>query len=171
MKVVYLSGPMSHHHDNNRIVFEHAKTVWLAQNVEVVSPVDVAQSLENCWNKDRKIEYNDYLLADLQAIQDNNVDTMIMLPGWEKSKGCVFEHAFALNAGIKIMQWPDKQSTPRSQNERICSALICWFSELMLHGERFDKNDLSKELSRTNRDIIDYQIKVRREQEAIKCEQ
>lgn len=51
------------------------------------------------------ITYDQFIAGDLEII--NAVDALVMLPGWEKSKGANIERAHALSLGIPVYVYPD----------------------------------------------------------------
>lgn len=111
---IYLAGPMTGKERYNEDVFDMAATHYRALGHEVFSPVE----------KDRKVfgldttkwpTYNNLakarkvLGADLAWICDN-ADALVMLKGWEHSKGARVEWHLAVALGLEIYYWADKNA-------------------------------------------------------------
>jgi hypothetical protein len=54
---------------------------------------------------DCKATWQDYINGDLNMI--SRCDGLVMVPGWEDSKGAIAEHEYALSLGIPIWYFPD----------------------------------------------------------------
>ena len=83
MSKVYISGPMTGIPKFNRPAFIKAKAELSVLGYDVVSPVDIGDSLPG------KPTWKDYMKADIKALVD--CELIYMLEGWEKSKGARIE--------------------------------------------------------------------------------
>lgn len=90
---VYLSGPMTGIADFNFPAFHAAAERWRQIGYDVVSP---AESYDGRTDLPRPT----YLRKDIQALL--SVDGIVMLAGWEKSKGATLEHSIAEELGLTI---------------------------------------------------------------------
>lgn len=54
---------------------------------------------------DCNAEYDDYVNGDLEMVV--RCDAMVMIPGWEDSRGAVIEKIYAESLGIPIYNFPD----------------------------------------------------------------
>ena len=111
-KVVYIAGPMSGHEDYNYPAFRAAADDLRLRGYEVVSPVELDQDegydpteAPEGWEK--PAEYKHFLRRDIAAIVDNHVDTIVVLPGWERSGGARTEVTFGQALGLLILTYPD----------------------------------------------------------------
>jgi hypothetical protein len=90
--IYYLSGPMSGLPNNNIKAFNEAAAFLRSNGVEVVNPPEICTGCNN---------WHEYLRKDIKALCD--CDGIIMLPGWEDSKGAHLELHIAHRIGIKII--------------------------------------------------------------------
>ena len=84
--------------------------------INVVSPLDVARRLDEAVKAEaqqaamfnpayatpRRLSDVDYLLEDLRAVSQSNL--VVVLDGWESSRGCLAEVAFAKARGIAVVE-------------------------------------------------------------------
>lgn len=80
----YLAGPMSGYPDLNRQAFTDARRRWENAGIAVVSPVDLMPESENDTTPVRE-----FIARDIEALAC--CVGILMLPGWEASKGAVAE--------------------------------------------------------------------------------
>ena len=91
MVTVFLAGPMSGYPDYNYPAFAAAAADLRGQGFDVLNP---AENFDGDVNR----EYAEYLRASfMQVLQ---ADAVVMLPGWEKSKGASLEVAVAKLIGL-----------------------------------------------------------------------
>lgn len=100
---VYLSGPMTGWHDNNRQTFDACQKRLEERGLQVVSPIELDWSLEreHEFRDDPPPSREDYLRHDIRHLLDCEV--ILMLPLWHTSKGAAFERVVALNCGIRVV--------------------------------------------------------------------
>ena len=55
--------------------------------------------------RDCKATYEDYMRGDFNMIA--RVDAMVMVPGWEQSKGACREKEYAESLGVPVWCWPE----------------------------------------------------------------
>lgn len=96
-KAMYLSGPMTGHPDWNYPAFHRAAQALRARGFAVVNPAEA-------YDGNTTLPFDVYLRHDLRSILQD-CDTIVVLPGWEKSPGAVLEVAVgaALGHGILSM--------------------------------------------------------------------
>lgn len=92
MNRAYLSGPMTGLPDLNFPAFHSAAAQLRAQGIEVVSPAEINQDPDTPWHQCMRI--------DIRALCD--CDTIVLLPGWEKSNGAHLELHIAHRIGMSI---------------------------------------------------------------------
>jgi hypothetical protein len=97
---IYLSGPMTGMPGLNRPMFELAESSLVKQGHEVVNPLKVSEHLgvDAGWEQ--------YMRADIKALLD--CDEIMLLKGWEKSRGAQLEMQIAHHVGMVINFFDDK---------------------------------------------------------------
>ena len=102
----YVAGPMTGYPDLNFPLFHAAAAQLRTQGHHVVNPAEI--------NIDPAAEWLDCMRADIKQLVDCNA--ILMLPGWEKSKGASLEFIVATTLGMDVFYWPaglnDKPLTP-----------------------------------------------------------
>lgn len=92
MKRIYVSGPMSGHQDFNFPAFNEASAQLRSAGYEVENPAD--KGVIEGW------EWEDYLRYDLVKLLA--CDEVVVLPGWEQSKGAQLEVHVALSLRMPV---------------------------------------------------------------------
>lgn len=85
-RIAYISGPMTGKPDLNFPAFNRAAADMRSLGFQVVNPVDI--------NPDPTAKWKDCMVADIRALLD--CTHIVMLPGWEKSKGARLEFDVAI---------------------------------------------------------------------------
>lgn len=100
MTKVYLSGPMTGKPDYNRAAFADAAFKLRELGFDVVNP---HQLPEPVLTQDEEYNWRQYLARDVELlIRDNTIDGVVVLPGWEGSRGSVLELHVAQYVGLKV---------------------------------------------------------------------
>ncbi len=94
---VYIAGPMSNMPDLNYPAFNAAAAMLRAAGHEVLNPAENPAPPCGTW-----LAY--MRMAVAQIAQS---DRLVMLPGWEKSRGARVEFSLALGLGLEIMTWAE----------------------------------------------------------------
>lgn len=92
MTRLYISGPMSGIEGHNFPAFNAAAAQVRALGYDVVNPVDI--------NPDATLSWEECLRNDLRALCD--CDGIVLLQGWENSKGAHFELHVAHRLGMGV---------------------------------------------------------------------
>lgn len=92
VKRIYIAGPMSGLPGYNFPAFHAAAETWRAHGYEVVNPAE---------NNDTSQSYEWYIRRAILGLLE--CDTIVMLPGWERSHGARMEHAIATNLGMTML--------------------------------------------------------------------
>ena len=78
--------------DFNRPAFNEAEAVLKANGYKVENPAKCSLPAGSEWKA--------YMKADIKALM--SCDAIVMLPGWEKSKGAMIEYGIACDLGYEI---------------------------------------------------------------------
>jgi len=96
-KRVYISGPITGATEEQLKAFTDAEKLLKTIGFEPVNPVTLGQSYIKLYGSTNE---KDILLNDLEEL--GTCSTMVLLPGYGKSLGCITEIAFANFCGITI---------------------------------------------------------------------
>lgn len=100
---VFLSGPMTGIKDYNFPLFNHIAEVLRKCGYEVVNPVDICKK----YKKERILSDKavfDAMIAEQQE-SEQTCNALVLLPGWENSKGVRLELKTAIEKNMHIIQW------------------------------------------------------------------
>ena len=105
MKVltIYISGPISGLPDGNRPAFAEMAVTWRSKGWEVVNPHEL-------FNAEVEESWEGYMRKDLAALL--TCTHIVMLPGWEHSRGARLERTVADAVGILMMLPSDAEEDP-----------------------------------------------------------
>ena len=102
---VYISGPMSGLPECNRPAFEALRLRLRAEGHFVICPAELdvlpkeqgagAPASENLWRG--------FLIRDIAMLLTCQLDAIVMLPGWEKSRGSRLEMLAAMMVGLEVL--------------------------------------------------------------------
>lgn len=92
MTRLYISGPMTGLPEFNFPAFYAAAAALRAKGLEVVNPAEINATTDGDWHQ--------YLREDIKALCD--CDGIVLLPGWEGSKGAHLELHVAHRLGLQI---------------------------------------------------------------------
>lgn len=95
MKVCYIAGPITGVVHLNRPAFDRMQAILIREGVIALNPLDLPSGLS-------EFAYMDICLAMVR-----HADAVVMLNGWESSKGARAEHALAEKLGKAILFEPD----------------------------------------------------------------
>lgn len=102
---VFLSGPMTGIKDYNFPLFNHVAEACRKCGYEVVNPVDICKK----YKKERVLSDKtvfDAMIAEQQEAE-RTCNGLILLPGWENSKGVRLELKTAIEQNMRITQWEE----------------------------------------------------------------
>ena len=106
MLTVYTSHPFTGNEEENRkharkLAADITKMVWKNKSqIAILNPCDCIRYAE-----ESKLPYGECIDICLELVK--KCDAMFLFNGWDKSRGCVIEAAYALNAGIAISVIPE----------------------------------------------------------------
>ena len=108
MRIIYVSGPYrAETLEGIRANIDYAGAVAL--RLWQMGYVCICPHKNTGWYPETD---GDWIAGDLEIIKRLllGVDSVVMLPGWEKSEGATTEKEYAENRGLKIWYWPkDKE--------------------------------------------------------------
>ena len=97
---LYISGPMRGIPDNNSPAFDAAAKLLRSVGYEVVNPAEISRGMAKRRGVSlSEISDKEYILVDLVAVAE--CDAIVLLDGWESSRGAAVEIALA-----KYLQLP-----------------------------------------------------------------
>lgn len=96
--MIYISGPMTGCPGLNFETFDRAAEKLRAAGFEVLNPAEL--------NPDPDMPWDQCLRRDIVALMD--CDSIVMLPGWARSKGACLEFHVAVQLGMTIYHGLDQ---------------------------------------------------------------
>lgn len=120
---VYLAGPMSGIVQFNFPAFLVAAQSLRDQGIEVVSPAelddpetrDAAMASEDGSFGSGTVNgetWGDFLARDVKLIADDGIEAIVVLPGWERSRGARLETFVASLVDLPILEYPTLNPVP-----------------------------------------------------------
>jgi hypothetical protein len=106
---VYLAGPMTGIPDYNAPAFRVAARRLRELGHEVISPVelDEEEGFDHATQETDEKAYLEFLRRDLIRFLAEGVEAIVVLPGWEESRGAEAEVFVGRKVGLKILAYPD----------------------------------------------------------------
>ena len=109
-KSIYLSGPMRGIPQFNFPAFDAAAELLRNDGYDVVSPAELdspedrAMALASADGHIRSVEksWGDFLARDVKLIADGGIDGIVVLRGWERSRGARLETFVAFLCGLPV---------------------------------------------------------------------
>lgn len=140
---LYIAGPMTGIPQFNFPAFNEMAERLRSQGYEVVSPAELdddadrAMALASIDGHVGSVEktWGDFLARDVKLIADDGIDGILVLPGWEKSRGARLE-TFVANAlcGLPILTWDPVLEAPFVLNE--LALFRAWTGDPTLQARR-----------------------------------
>ena len=107
---VYIAGPMTGIQDNNAPAFRAATGKLRDWGFRVISPVELDEAdgfgPDGMTGKGDS-KWKEFLKCDLLRFLEQDVDAIVVLEGWERSKGATLEVAVAQAFDIPVLVYPD----------------------------------------------------------------
>lgn len=103
MTVYYLAGPMTGLPDFNRAAFVEAAVFLRNEGYEVLNPVEM-DMIYGSWEEAIKRPWTEHLARDVDTVV-NKADAVIVLPGWEASRGANLEVRLATTFGKPVYRF------------------------------------------------------------------
>lgn len=100
-RTIYLSGPMKGYPESNYPLFNRVAADLRAEGHRVYNPAEFPHDGTADTFPLRKA------FAAYCAFICEEADTIVLLPGWEKSLGVSAELALAKNCGLDVLEHPD----------------------------------------------------------------
>jgi hypothetical protein len=113
MSKLYLSGPMDNVEDFNHPLFHRVALEFRNANFAVCNPAEF-------FDGDTTRERKEYMREAFKYVLE--ADTIVLLPGWEESKGARLEVAMATELDLSIMEYIEADDT--TERDDFAGALI-----------------------------------------------
>lgn len=100
---------------NNSHSFKEAAKELRERGFEVISPVEMDDEVGSDHDSGSltESEYQDFLRRDIIRILQENVDALVVLPEWERSRGVALEVHVARELGRLVFDWPKGEQLKR----------------------------------------------------------
>jgi Domain of unknown function (DUF4406) len=113
----YLAGPMSGYPQQNFPLFDRVANLLRDQGYEIVSPAELDSPEERAIalaDQRSQQSWGDFLSRDVKIVADD-VQGIIFLPGWEKSRDARLEATVGLLMGkdFHFLKWDDQFAMPQ----------------------------------------------------------
>jgi hypothetical protein len=109
---VYTAGPMTHYPQFNFPAFIRLAEKLRAAGYEVVSPAELDNEADRARalaspdgspiHYDSGMTHADFLARDIKIIADGGIEAIVVLPGWERSKGARWETFSGYLCGLPV---------------------------------------------------------------------
>jgi len=110
----YISGPMTGYENYNSACFNRVSFFLSENGLDCVNPIVLSKELlKERGHSDtdyEKISHSEYLDYDIDAIH-KRATGMLMLPGWQKSKGACMEYQVAIEKSFWVYEFNHELST------------------------------------------------------------
>lgn len=104
-RMLYLSGPMTGFPEFNRQAFEDAAYRLRSYGYHVINPHELPEPEVEGFAGEMEL-WAEYLARDLWLFaKTSRPDALVVLPGWETSRGSMLEVAFAKKCGIPVITY------------------------------------------------------------------
>lgn len=106
----YLSGPMSGYEEFNFPAFKEAVADLRSRGLDMISPHELDDPDEVAAldpNNVPKARHAEFLSRDVALLCDPSITGIVVLPGWEKSRGARLEVYVGRELGKAIMAYPN----------------------------------------------------------------
>jgi len=103
---VYIAGPMTGLPDFNYPAFRAVAAALRARGLEVKSPTEVSDDGPPA-DYTAEMPYGYYLRRSLRMLLD--CDEVVLLPGWEQSRGARLEREVAEALGMTVTNWEQSE--------------------------------------------------------------
>ena len=90
----YIAGPMTGYPDLNFPAFHAAAARLRAMGIDAVNPAEI--------NPDKGMSWKECMRTDIAALV--TCDSILLLDGWEKSKGATLEAQIAERLELEVLQ-------------------------------------------------------------------
>lgn len=112
-RTIYLSGPISGMPEKNHPLFMRVAGCLRGMGHRVYNPREFTWTEPTFPKRKAFAEYCAFIC--------NEADTIVLLPGWQKSKGATTEHGLAENCSLDIIEWTHWEAALTRVPEDVCS--------------------------------------------------
>ena len=102
---LYLTGPMTGLVDCNRPAFEAARVRLRCEGHAVIDPTELdLDRVDGAASQDPELLWRMFLTRDVAVLLTSAVDGIVLLEGWERSRGSRLEVLAAMSAGVQPLR-------------------------------------------------------------------
>jgi hypothetical protein len=112
---VYIAGPMTGLPQNNFPAFDAAAKQLRSAGSEVVSPAELDDPEDRelaLADKPATKTWGDFLARDVKLIADSDIEAIVLLPNWQKSRGARLEVCVGLLCGLVFFEYDAGMTIP-----------------------------------------------------------
>jgi hypothetical protein len=107
---LYISGPMSGIKDFNRPLFMRVREALRLRGHFVICPTELDDvpngAPEVMTPLELEMLWKAFLIRDVAMILTCQLDAIVVLPGWWRSRGARLEILAGLSVGLRLLEWP-----------------------------------------------------------------
>jgi nucleoside 2-deoxyribosyltransferase len=92
MKRIYVAGPMTGYPDLNFPLFHSVAAELRSRGLDVVNPAELNSDPSKSWHACMRVDIRELVTCDI----------IVMLPGWEQSKGATLERHIAKALELQV---------------------------------------------------------------------
>jgi hypothetical protein len=127
MQKMYLSGPMDGLEEFNHPLFNRVAAEFRQVGFAVCTPSEF-------FDGDKSRERKEYMREAVKYLLE--ADTIVLLPGWEDSKGARLEAAIATELDLSIMEYVERDDTDAPEGQQFAAT----FTPVDDDGSELQKN-------------------------------
>lgn len=154
-KTIYIAGPMRGYPQFNFDAFHEADIVLKGRGWNTINPaqLDIDEGFNPCVPQETltKKDLEDFIVRDIHMVL--SADAVVLLEGWEKSKGVAVEIAIANYSGIPLYIYPEMKELAFKMNLINSPDLNMKSEDILEEALRITKGDRQNQYGPPNQDF------------------